>query len=79
MPRKSARRRAIEARIVDAVRRATALGYTPNRLYLTEDDLADLVATWPRLREPFKVDGMPVKLAAHSSRMVCKFGASTSV
>lgn len=78
MPRKSAARVDIERRIIGAVRRAVALGYSPNRIYLDEDDMADLVATYPKMHEPFKVDGMPVRLGVRS-RLICKFGALISL
>lgn len=79
MPPISARRKAIERRIIDAVKRAVALGYEPAKIYLNEDDLADLVATHPKMKEPFKVDGMPVRLGAFRSRLYCKFGSGTSI
>lgn len=79
MPRISARRKAIERRIIEACKRARGLGYEPRKLYLIEDDMADLVATHPKMREPFKVDGMPVRLAASASRLFCKFGTHVNV
>lgn len=67
MPRKSARRKAIERRIVDAVKKCAALGFEPRAIYLNDADLDALINTHPKRRhDKAEVDGIPVRLGVYS-------------
>jgi hypothetical protein len=75
MRRKSARRKRLERRIVDAVRRAVGLGYEPKSLYLKPEDMREMIR-WSD--DPVTVDGMPLRLGKHSA-LYCKHGTSVHV